>query len=128
MILTHLLNLLIHTLLLEPLHNTKQIYTPLIDQNLPNSTSLNDNLYNTFDYRSDFEMLQSPIYHSTSSSTPSFPQLHPRVADSPNTYFDSSFNSQTLPTHIRASHSPYNLRLLPPKNYQNLKPNIYFPS
>ena len=54
-------------------------------QNLSNSTSFIDNLYDTFDsIDSDFEMLQNhTIYYSNSSSTPSFPQLYPRVADSP---------------------------------------------
>ena len=62
-------------------------------------------------------MLQNPIYHSTS-----FPQFYPRVAGPPNFSFESSPDSQTLPTHVRAPHSPYNLRPLPSKYYHNQNP------
>ena len=70
-----------------------------------------------------FDMLQIPIYHSTS-----FPQIYPRVADSPSFPFESSQYCQTLPTQIRSPHSPHSFRTLPPKDYHNSKTTISFPS
>ena len=69
-------------------------------------------------------MFHNPIYHSTFFNTHSFPKLYPRVAGAPNTLFDSPSDPQNLLTHPRAPHSPYNLRLLPPKDYQNSNPKI----
>ena len=59
-------------------------------------------------------MLQNPICHSNSH-----PHFYSRVADPPNSSFESSPNPQTLPTHIRAPHSPDSLRPLPTKEYHN---------
>ena len=74
---------------------------------------------------SDFEMLQNPLCYSDSSS---FPQLCPRVTDSPNLSFESTSDSKTLRTHIRAPNSPYKLRSLPLKDYKNPKPSMSFPT
>ena len=79
-------------------------------QNLSHSPSLNDNLDNTFDSTfSDFEMLSNPIYFSNSSDN-SFPQIHPRIADSPFTSLTFSNYSQTVLFYTRARHSPYTSR------------------
>ena len=84
-------------------------------QNLSPSTSLDDNLNDTFDsVHSDFEMLQNPIYYSNSSNN-SFAELYSRVTDSPNIPLSSSPDSETLPTDTRARHSQNNLRSFPPK-------------
>ena len=87
-------NLLTHTPLLKLLHS------PI--QNPTSTTFLNHNLDETFNSTdTEFEKLQNPIYHSKF-----FLQFYPRVADSPKLSFESSSNSQTLPTQIRAPHSP----------------------
>ena len=91
------------------------------------SSSSQDNLDNTIDsHDSDFEMLPNPIYYSN-SSTNSFPQFFPRVADSPDTSSSSLLESPNESTYQRAPHSPYNLRSLPPRHYNSSKPNISFP-
>ena len=75
--------------------------SPFNIRNLPSSVPLNDNLDNTFDSTdSDFETPRNPIYHSTSSSTPTFPQFYPRLGDSPSLPFQSSPDSQTYPLVI----------------------------
>ena len=56
-------------------------------------------------------MLQNSNYHPTSFSKPSFSHLHPRVVDCPNFFFESF---STVPTQLRAPHSPYDLRPPPP--------------
>ena len=65
-------------------------------------------------------MLPNPIYYSNFSND-SFPQFFPRVADSSHLSSSSPSldpqdipNSQNEATYTRASHSPYNLRPLPP--------------
>ena len=86
-------------------------------QNLSYCSPLHDNLHNTFDSTdSDFEMLPNPIYYSNSSNN-SFPQIFPRIADSPNTSLTSPNDPQTVPNYTRAPHSPFNLRSLPNRNH-----------
>ena len=72
-------------------------------------------------------MLQIHLYHSNSSNPSPFPQLYPRVTDSPYIPLSSSPDSQPLPTHTQAPHSPYHLRYLTPKDYHAPKPTICFP-
>ena len=57
-------------------------------------------------------MLPNPIYYSN-SSTNSFPQFFPRVADSPDISSSPSLESPSESTYQRAPHSPYNLRSPP---------------
>ena len=64
-------------------------------------------------------MLQNSNYHPNSFSKPSFSHLHPRVVDCPNFSFEFSPISQTVPTQLRAPHSPYDLRPPPPIDYHN---------
>ena len=58
-------------------------------------------------------MLPNPIYYSN-SSTNSFPQFFPRVADSPDISSSPSLESPSESTFQRAPHSPCNLRSPPP--------------
>ena len=95
--------------------------------NPSHSSSCQDNLDNTIDsHDSDFEMLPNPIYYSN-SSTNSFPQFFPGVADSPDISSSPSLESQNESTYQRAPHSPYILRSLPFRHYNSSKPNISFP-
>ena len=78
-------------------------------------------------------MLPNPIYYSHSSND-SFPRFFPRIADSSNISSSSPSldppvipNSPNETTYTRAPHSPYNLRPLPPRQYNPTKPNINFP-
>ena len=120
---TPLSKLLFHASLLKPLHSPKQFYILSYYRNISPSTPLKDNLHDTFNStESDSEMHQNPIYHFTSS-----PHFYPRVADSPNFSFESLPDPQALPTHFRAPHSPYKLRLLRPQGYHDSKPAISFP-
>ena len=85
-------------------------------QNLSHSLSLNEFLDNTFDSTdSDFDMLPNPIYYSHSSEN-SFPQIYPRVADSPNTSLTFS-NGFPICLHLHQSSSlPIHLTFTPPSN------------
>ena len=56
-------------------------------------------------------MLPNPIYYSNSSDN-SFPQIYPRIADSPKISLTFSNDSQTVSTYTRGPHSPYTLRSL----------------
>ena len=81
-------------------------------QNFSCSSSLQDNLDNTFNsFVSDFEMLPNPIYYSNSISN-SFPQTFRRFAESPNISLTPPHDPQIVPNYTRAPHSPYNLRSL----------------
>ena len=96
-------------------------------QNFSYSSSLNDSLDKTFvSTDSNFEMLPNPFFYSNSSNN-SFPQILPRIAESPNTSLTSPNDSQPIPNYIRAPHSPYTLRSLSARNYNSLRPNISFP-
>ena len=121
--LTPLSILFIHASLIKPLHSPKQIYILYYYRILIPSTPPNDNLHDTFNStESDSEMYQNPIYHSTS-----FPHFYPRFADSPNFLFESLPDSQALPTHFRAPHSPYKLRLLRRQSHHNSNPLLACP-
>ena len=108
--------------------------TPINENSLHSSPSFRNTLDTTFDSQdSDSEMLPNPIYYSHSSND-SFPKIFPRVADSSNLSSSSPSldplnipNSQNETTYTRAPHSPYNLRPLPPRQYNPTKPNINFP-
>ena len=71
-------------------------YSTIKYQNLSFSSSSHNNLDNTLDSTdSDFEMLSNPTCYSNSSNN-SFPQIFPRIADSPNASLTSPNDTQTV--------------------------------
>ena len=116
----------------DNLHNIPTS-TPTNHNSLHSSPSFQNTLDTTIDSQdTDSEMLPNPIYYSNFSND-SFPQFFPRVADSSNLSSSPSLDPQDIPnsqneaTYTRAPHSPYNLRPLPPRQYNPTKPNISFP-
>ena len=74
------------------------------NQGLPYSDHTSDNVVTSFDcIDSDFDMLQNPKH---------IQDYYPR-ADYQCFKIEPTHNIQTKPTHLRATHSQYTVRLIP---------------